>query len=260
MTFLDPYFLLPHYETEDKGQLRACWPGLVAVARTEETTKDAVFHELSPLPGGFFMGGVGYVSHGPQFREEVQGLVCAGADLQEALRLALSTVPDPDGRASACYVHFDPVEATLRVESEGAHVSAVRLPAGSGQLLGSSATPTAPTVLALRPGEALVLIAHPRAWDKHVLSAIHRALPEDVGSLDEEDVQALCGVVDALPGPTARLLLYRSDGAGTPNAGGREDQLLPAGELDPHWTVEDLEFLDGLRVESLVSTGFRREP
>jgi hypothetical protein len=97
---------------------------------------------------------------------------------------------------------------------------------------------------ALRPGEALALIAHPRAWDKHVLSAIHQALPEDSAILTERDIQGLCAELDAMPGPSARVLLYRQDGAGAPNLSGSKDSLLPSGDTDPHWTPEDLEFLE----------------
>jgi hypothetical protein len=77
-----------------------------------------------------------------------------------------------------------------------------------------------------------------------VLSAIHRALPDDSITLTQEEIQELCAVLDALPNPVSRLLLYRQDGTGAPKASGGRDSLMPAGNMDPFWTLEDQEFLD----------------
>lgn len=247
MTYLDPTSPLPQYEIDGHShQVRACWPGLVAVARAKGATRHDVFHELSPLPGGFFLAGVGEASGISHLREEVLAHVSAGTDLKEALRHALRSDRTCAIGASACYVHFDPLEAALRIESAGPHVSAIYLTAGSGRLLRpvTEIEGRTPMTLALRPGEALGLIAHPRAWEKHVLSSIHHALPEDAVTLTEEDVQDLCAVLDAVARPSARLLLYRQDAAGASDGRGRKDSLMPAGEMDPIWTREDLEFLD----------------
>jgi hypothetical protein len=247
MTYLDPNSLLPQYETDvHSDQPRACWPGLVAVARTKWAEKHDVFHELSPLPGGFFLAGVGEAGDGSHIREEILAHVTAGTDLKEALRLALRSDRTCALDASACYVHLDPLEATMRIESAGPHVSAISLIAGSGRLLrpATELEGGSTTTLALRPGEALALIAHPRAWYKHVLSAIHQALPEDSVILTEREIEGLCAALDAEPGPSARLLLHRQEGAGAPNSGGGKDSLLPAGDTDPGWTTDDLEFLD----------------
>jgi hypothetical protein len=245
MTYLDPNPLLPQYETNN-DELRACWPGLVAIARTKSSAKHDVFHELSPLPGGFFLAGVGEATDGSDLREKVLAHLMAGADLKEALRIALRSDATCALRASACYVHFDPLEATMRIESAGQHVSAIYFISGSGGLLrtGTRFESGTPVTLALRPGEALALIAHPRAWEKHVLSAVHHALPEDGVTLTEAELQDLCAVLDDVAGPSARLLLYRQDAAGTSDGGRRKDSLVPAGELDPIWTPEDFEFLD----------------
>lgn len=247
MTYLDPTSLLPQYETDGPSdQLRACWPGLVAVARTKEAAKHDVFHELTPLPGGFFLAGVGATSQDAHIREEVFAHASAGTNLKEALRIAMRTHVSCGNGASACYVHFDPIEATLRIESMGPHVSAIHLTTGSGLIL----RPTAeiedgrPTTIALRPGEALALIAHPRIWDKHVLSAIHQVLPDDSIVLTEGEIHRLCAVLDVLPAPLSRLLLYRQDGAGAPKSGGSKDSLMPAGDMDPFWTPGDQEILD----------------
>lgn len=247
MTYLDPNSLLPRYEADgDTDQLRACWPGLVAVAKSNWAAKHDVFHELSPLPGGFFLAGVGEAGDGSHLREEVLAHLVAGADLREALRTALRSDLTHSLRTSACYVHFDPLEATVRIESAGPHVSAIHVTAGSGRLLRTAAEleRATPMTLALRPGEALALIAHPRAWAKHVLAAIHHALPEDGVTLTEDDVQALCAVLDDIAGPSARFLLYRQDAVGSSERGGHKDSLLPAGDLNPIWTPEDHEFLD----------------
>ena len=245
MTYLDPNSLLPLYET-DSDELRACWPGLVAVARAKCSTKHDVFHELSPLPGGFFLAGVGEATYGSDLREEILAHLVAGADLKEAVQIAIRSDATSALGASVCYVHFDPLEATMRIESAGPHVSAIYFTAGSGSLLRTAThfEGGTPVTLALRPGELLALIAHPRAWEKHVLSAVHHALPENAHTLTEADVQDLCAVLDNVAGPSARLLLYRQDGAGTSDEGGRKDSLMPAGEMNPIWTREDLEFLD----------------
>lgn len=247
MTFLDPNFLLPHYENDAQNdQLWVCWPSLVAVAKTPRFALDhSVFHELSPLPGGFFLGGVGHVDNGSLFREQVMAHVSAGTDLEEAIRTALRAVPARDHNASVCYARFDPLEATFRIEGIGPSISVVHLTAGSGRLLPMQIGGV-PVTIALRSGEALALIAHPHAWDKHVLAAIHQALPENDVDLSEATLQGLGAALDAIPGPSARLILYRSDDAGTPNKGGRQDLLMPTGELNTSWADADLEFLDEL--------------
>jgi hypothetical protein len=247
MTYIDPTSLLPQYETDcGSNQLRAYWPGLVAVARTKQAAKHNVFHELTRLPGGFFLAGVGETNHLSPIREEVLAHVSAGADLKEAMRTALGSDSSCVVGPSACYAHFDPLEATLRIEGVGQHVSAIHLTAGSGLLLRpQTESPNGrPITIALRPGEALALIAHPRSWDKHVLSAIHRALPDDSIILSEGEIQGLCAELDALPDPVSRLLLYRQDGAGAPKSGGSEDSLMPAGDTDRFWTPEDQELLN----------------
>ena len=245
MTYLDPTSLLPQYQTEGPSdQLRACWPGLVAVARTKGAAKYNVFHELSPLPGGFFLGGVGETNRDAHFREEVVAHVSAGTELKEALRVAMRSDVRGGNGASACYVHFDPIEATLRIEGMGPHVTAIHLTAGSALILRltTEIKHGRPTTFALRPGEALALIAHPRIWEKYVLSAIHQVLPDDSIILTEDDIQGLCAVLDALPDPVSRLLLHRQDGAGAPQSGGSRDSLMPAGEMNPFWTSQDQEF------------------
>jgi hypothetical protein len=249
MTFLDPTTLLPRYENDaGSDQMRACWPGLVAVARTPSVAaKCGAFHELSPLPGGFFLGGVGCVDDGSRFREQVLAHLSAGTDLEEALCTAVRSPSTMSLSASACYARFDPLEATFRIEGVGPHVSAAHLTAGRGRLLPKSFEDGGgPVTVALRPGEALALVAHPRAWDKHVLAAVIQALPEDFVAMTEVQFEHLSAVLDAIPGPSARLLLYRSDGAGAPKIGSSEDLLMPTGELNVSWTDADREFIDEL--------------
>lgn len=254
MTYLDPNLLLPEYGTDGySDQLRASWPDLVAVARTKRATTHDVFHELSPLPGGFYLAGVGETSDRLHLREEVLAHLAAGTDLKDALRIVLQGDTTLGFGASACYVHFDPLEATMRIQGAGPHVSAIYLAAGSARLLRTATELEygTPMNLVLRPGEALALIAHPRACDKHVLAAIHHALPGDALTLTEADAQELCGVLDDIAGPSARFVLYRQDVVGMPDGGDRKDSLMPAGEMKPVWTPEDLEFLDRM-VCSLV--------
>jgi hypothetical protein len=187
------------------------------------------------------------VDDGSRFREQVLAHVSAGVDLEEALRTAFRSVPALGHGASACYARFDPLEATLRIEGAGPHISAVHLTAGSTRLLPKSLeSGGAPITLALRSGEALALIAHPRAWDKHVLAAIHRALPEDFVDLTEDKLRELGAALDAIPGPSAILLLYRSDEAGAPNTGKSHDLLMPTGELSTSWTEADTGWLEEL--------------
>jgi hypothetical protein len=218
------------------------------VARTPSVAaKYGAFHELSPLPGGFFLGGVGCVDDGSRLREQVLAHVSAGTDLEEALRTAFRSSSTMSHNASACYARFDPLEATFRIEGVGPHVSVAHLTAGWGRLLPKSLeTGGGPITVALRPGEALALVAHPRAWDKHVLAAVVQALPEDFVAMTEAQFQQLSADLDAIPGPSARLLLYRSDGAGAPKIGSNQDLLMPTGELDVSWTDADREFIDEL--------------
>jgi hypothetical protein len=79
-----------------------------------------------------------------------------------------------------------------------------------------------------------------------VLAAVVQALPEDFVAMTEAQFQQLSADLDAIPGPSARLLLYRSDGAGAPKLGSNQDLLMPTGELDVSWTDADREFIDEL--------------
>ena len=134
----------------------------------------------------------------------------------------------------------------MRIERAGPHVSAIYFISGSGSLLrtGTRFESGTPVTLALRPGEALALIAHPERGKSTCSQRSTTHCPTDGVTLTEADLQDLCAVLDDVAGPSARLLLYRQDAAGTSDGGRRKDSLMPAGELDPIWTPEDLEFLD----------------
>jgi hypothetical protein len=249
MTYLDPNSLLPQYECEHHhDRLRACWPGLVAIARRKGAATRDVFHELAPLPGGFFLAGVGEAEDGSVLRNEVLAHVVAGADLKQAVRLGLRIDQTDAFGASACYASFDPIEATMRLESAGLHVSAVHLSAGTARSVRTATELEVgtPTLLALRPGEVLALIAHPRGWTKQVLSTIQRALPEHAITLTARDLHDLCTALDDLAGPTANLVFYRQEATGSSDGDGGKDSLMPTRDLNPNWTVNDLEFLDRL--------------
>lgn len=249
MTYLDPNSFVPQYHLEDRSdRLRACWPGLVAIARTERATKDDVFHELAPLPGGFFVAGAGEARAASLVRSDVMAHLVAGTDLKEALWRGLGIDRSDALDASACYTSFDPVEATFRLEGVGSHLTAVHFTTCSIRLLHTSTEREGgtTTLLTLRPGEALALIAHPRAWSKQVLSAMHGAWFDDAGPSTPHDLDILSAAVDEVAGPSASVLLLRQDAAGTPDGDGGDASLTPTTATSPPWTPEDAEFLERL--------------
>lgn len=244
MTPHDPTLLLPRYETDGAGgELRACWPGLAVAAIRQGTPTPGVFHELAPLPGGFFIAGVGNVDDRSSFREEVLAHVLAGTDLYDALRSAHLA---SQNETSACYVRFDPLDATFRIECLGPHVSALHLTADSERILGESTDTRrgAQTVVTLRAGEALVLVAHPRARDEDVPAARATLSSSDCLLRGLKLRQAPAGLAAGF-GPSAILWFSRTDATSPTHSGGECPPLSAVG-LDATWSTADLEFFDGL--------------
>lgn len=245
MTPHDPTLLLPRYETDRSGdELRACWPGLAVAAIREGRPTPGVFHELAPLPGGFFVAGVGHVDDGSSFREEVLAHVLAGADLQDALRNAPLT---PQNETSACYVRFDPLDATFRIECLGSHVSALHVTADSERVLGRSVDTRrrTPTLLTLRAGESLVLVAHPQVSDEDVLAVARATLSSTDCRLGGLEMRPAAADLAAGLGPSAILWFSRTDASSPTHSGSACNPTAGTG-LDPTWSIPDLEYCDGL--------------
>jgi hypothetical protein len=215
MTAFDPASCPPSYETsEDGDHIRASWPALVTYTRSQQNPESGVFSEFSPLPGGLFLAGVGHIgdpSLRTRFREEVLAYALAGSNPSESLWTVLDTKHSLDNDSSACYVRFDPVDATLRIEGYGSEISTIRLVSTAEALIpaGFETQSLRVGLLTLYPGEALVLIAHPNASPDQVSAAIREVLRREwVNLRDMEDVSGLWLALDATLGPTACLLFH----------------------------------------------------
>jgi hypothetical protein len=253
MTLLD-LFQLPEYEVPENGcDVQVRWPGLVAAARSSSpTSKHRSFYEFAPLPGGFFLGGVGHEradSDEPPFlREQILGHLLAGHDLGESVCNALR---EPN-HGEVCYVLFDPVETTLRIFGCGPTVSAIHIAAGIPRLvqLGLEVGHESPRPLILRPEEALLLVAH-RAWAKYVLTAVDKSLPKGLYGFGESEALRLCGLMETMLGArgSSSLVVYRSASAAIcpdNRPSGQKDPPMTLEQPDTSLTMSDLEFLDEL--------------
>ena len=120
----------------------------------------------------------------------------AGGELGESVRNALRATDDGE----VGYVEFDPAGDTLQLCGFGPSVSAVHVSAGMARLLhvGLETEGDRPQPFTLRPGEALVLVAHPRIWARHLLAAVDHVLSRDLDGLDESDALELCGRLETL--------------------------------------------------------------
>ncbi len=198
--------------------MQARWPGLVAAARSSvPTSKGRTFYEFAPLPGGHFLVGVGHEPCGsddPSFlREQILGQLEAGDDLCESVRNVSRTWSRKEQQHGICYALFDPDQATLLMCGSGWQISAIQVTVNSTRLVrfGAETAQGSASHFVLRPGEALLLVAHPRAWDKHVLSVVDRSVAKDLDDLGQHDVLGLCGRIETLlqAGGSACLVIYR---------------------------------------------------
>jgi hypothetical protein len=109
----------------------------------------------------------------------------------------------------------------------------------------------------LHPGEALLLVAHPRAWDKNALPLVDQSVAKGLDDLGQNDVLQLCGRIETLlrERGSASLVIYRippdPDGVyfhdGPVGTAGFRVPLFE--DLDTSLTSSDLEFLEELAAE-----------
>ena len=241
--------------------MQARWPGLVAVARSSSPTSERrTFYEFAPLPGGLFLAGVGHEPGGSDelsfLREQILARLEAGHDLGESVRNASRKSSRKDQLYGICYALFDPDLATLQMSWSGMQSSAIHVTANSTRLVRLGAETVQGSTasrLVLRPGEAVLLVAHPRAWDKHLLPVVDQSVVKDVDDLGQHDVLGLCGSIETLlqEGGSASLVIYRMPP--DPDAVHLHDR--PPGaagfsrtleDLDVSLTSSDLEFLEEL--------------
>jgi hypothetical protein len=202
MKHLDPISEFPEYEVPDNScQIQARWPDLVVGARRSALSSEhRGFFEFAPLPGGSYLVGAGYERanpDGPSFvREQILGQLTAGFNLGESVRNVLGKSDD----CEVAYVQFDPVGDTLRLCGIGSNVSAIHVTAGGVRLVhgGFGVAGDKPQPFNLRPGEALVLLAHPGIWGRHLVVALDHLLLTDLDGLHESSALALCGRLDSL--------------------------------------------------------------
>jgi len=213
-------FCDPEYESPVDGcEIQVRWPELVATACSSSLTSEfPVFYECAPLPGGLFLAGVGYVKPGPgsvwdrSLRETVLARMVAGHDLAESVRTSALEFRLDLNDASVCYAVVDPSHGRVQWCQCGAQTSILHIVGGvaspARRALGRG---EAPGSLALRPGEALLIVAHPRAWDKYLLGAVDQNLRTGADQLAERDALRLCGHVQSLvEGESASILLYKT--------------------------------------------------
>ncbi len=198
--------------------MRARWPGLVAAARSSSpTSKRRAFYEFAPVPGGHFLVGVGHEPGGSDepsfFREQILGQLEAGHELGESVCNVSRTWGSQDQQSGICYALFDPDQPTLQMSGSGTEISAIQVTVNSTRLVrfGAETAQGLPSHFVLRPGEALLLVAHPRAWGKHVLSVVDRSVTKDLDDLDQHIVLGFCGRIETLlqADGSASLVIYR---------------------------------------------------
>jgi hypothetical protein len=216
MTLLDPLSQLPEFETpRDACEMQARWPGLVVAARCSSSISEhRGFFEFAPLPGGSFLAGVGHERAGScnpwSIRERILGQMLAGCDLGESLRNARSE-SDP---SEVGYALFEPAGATLELCGFGPSVSAVHVTAGSARLVhvGLEIGCDTSRPFNLGPREAVVLVAHPRIWCRHLLGAVDHLLSRDFDGFSDSDAFSLCGRLEALLAARgiSSVVVYRS--------------------------------------------------
>ena len=255
MTLLDPISQLPEYEIPEDGcGVQARWPELVVAARRSASNSEhRCFFEFAPLLGGSYLAGVGHerASSGEPcvVREQILGQVIAGTRLGESVRNALRDSDD----SQVGYVQFDPAGDTLELCGFGPSVSAVHVSAGVAQLLhvGLEVAGDGPQPFKLHPGEALVLVAHPRAWARHLLTTVDHLLSRDLDGFDGSDALELCERLEVLFGEAgiSSVVIYRSGATTTrpwDNPQGCEDPPVAFEELDTDLALPDLELFGEL--------------
>ena len=198
--------------------MQARWPGLVVAARSSSpTSKRRTFYEFAPLPGGRLLAGVGHEPGGSDdssfLREQILGQLEAGNELGESVRNVSRTWSRKEQQHGVCYALFDPDQAVLLMSGSGEQISAFQVTVNSTRLVrfGAETAQGSPSHFVLRPGEALLLVAHPTAWYKHVLSVVDRSVAKDLDDLGQHDVLGLCGRIETLlqAGGSACLVIYR---------------------------------------------------
>jgi hypothetical protein len=255
MTLLDPISQLPEYESPEDGcGVQARWPELFVAARhSASNSEHGGFFDFAPLPGGSYLAGVGHERTGSgepwAVRERILGQVIAGGDLGESVRNALGGSDDSE----VGYVQFDPAGDTLELCAFGPNVSAVHVTADVARLLhvGLEFTGDSPQPFKLRPGEALVLVAHPRVWARHLLATVDHLLSRDLDGFDGTDALELCERLETLLAEAglSSVVIYRSGTTSTrpwDNPLGCEDPPAAFEELDTDLTVPDLELFGEL--------------
>jgi hypothetical protein len=255
MTLIDPISQLPEYEIPEDGcGVQARWPELVVAARRSASNSEhSGFFEFAPLPGGCYLAGVGHERTGSgkpcMVREQILGQVIAGTDFCESVRNALGE--SDDGEVG--YVQFDPAGDTLELCGFGPSVSAVHVTAGVARLLhvGLEVAGDSPQPFTLHSGEALVLVAHPRVWTRHLLAAVDHLLSRDLDGFDGSGALELCGRLETLLAEAglSSVVVYRSGATTTcPWDGplGCEDPPAAFEELVTDLTLSDLQLLDEL--------------
>lgn len=220
MTTLAPLFCDPEYEQPADGcELQARWPNLVGTARSSSVVSELpVFYELTPLPGGLLLAGVGHAKAStdavePSLRETILARMLAGHPLDEAVRSTFVET-GAEFRGSVCYALVDPGHVTMDIVRQGPHASLVHLagyvarPCGRG-----SAGDASGGKFELRKGDGLLFVAHPELWSRHVQTAIDRDLHGAYESWGERAALRLGGRMQTLvPGDSASVLLYRPSG------------------------------------------------
>jgi hypothetical protein len=175
--------------------------------------------------------------------------VIAGRGLGESVRNALRK--SDDGEVG--YVQFDPDGDTLELCGFGPSISVLHVSAGVARLLhvGLEVADDSPRPFTLQPGEALIVVAHPRVWARHLLAAVDHLLSRDLDGFDGSDALELCERLESLLADSglSSVVIYRS-GSTTAHRWdspeGSEDPSAAFEELDIGLTVSDLELLDEL--------------
>lgn len=219
MRILAPPFYDPEYEEPAHGcELQARWPGLVGTARSSSLASELpVFYEWAPLPGGLLLAGVGHARRSGDriqrsLRETILARMLAGHSLEESVRSAFTETGADLRAGSICYAVVDPIRATVEIVRHGSHASLIHVARGVARpVCHAAAIEAGAQTFELRDGDALLFVAHPTLWERHLFGMVDRRLHEQQDDWSEPAALRLCGEVSTLcEGDSSSVLLYRA--------------------------------------------------
>ena len=219
MTTLAPPFYTPN--SRNRQMAVSCRPvGLVsrvrrAVPRSHPNSPFSTEWSLHS-PVGVFFTGVGHARRSGEdriqrsLRETILARMSAGHSLEES-------VQTPSRRlAPTCVLAPSATPLSIRSERRWRSCGRAFTPrssmwrGASRPLCQASAIEAGAQTFELRGGDALLFVAHPTLWERHLLGMVDRSLHTEGDDWSEPEALRLCGEVSTLfKGDSSSVLLYR---------------------------------------------------